>query len=431
MRRWLLLGTLVVAVAGCTTNPVTGKQQLDLLGEAQEIEIGRSLYPQSLQQFLGPISDERAQALVRQVGESVAAVGHRPALPYEFTAVNDPMVNAFALPGGKICITRGLVARLDSVDGLAAVLGHEVGHVTARHAVSAYNRQILAGVVMLGAGVYVASSDDDNRGLVALGALLGTQLALAHYSREQERQSDDLGLKYAVDAGYSPRGMVETQSVLLALRKSRPGLLERMFASHPMSAERLAKAEREVAALPLEVRERPLEKVRYKRAMEEVVRTRPAWDLAGEGRQLLGEKRSRQAEERFAEAARSAPGEGVLRTLHAIGLEAVKRHGDAIQAARQGATMAPGVLVSQMVAGELLVDSDPREALRRLDAAEELLPGLADVSYLQGKALEKLGERDKAVAAYREAVRRDPQGQGAGAAAAKRLQAMGAASQGG
>jgi len=225
--------------------------------------------------------------------------------------------------------------------------------------------------------------------------------------------------------------MIETQSVLLALRKSRPGLLERMFASHPMSAERLATAEREVAALPADVRERPLEEARYRRAMDDVLRTRPAWDLADEGRELLGEKKAAKAEQKLAEAARTAPGEGVLRTLHALGLDAVKRDDDAVEAARLGAKMAPGVLISQMVAAELLIERQPRESLRLLDTAEGLLPGLADVSYLQGKALEKLGERDRAIAAYREAVRRDPQGQGAGAAAAKRLQAMGVAPQGG
>ena len=238
---WCL--ALVLACAGCTVNPVTGKSQLDLMGEAQEVEMGKAYYPSAVQSSLGPLDDRELQAAVARAGNAVAAVGHRPALPYEFIAVNDPQVNAFALPGGKICITRGLLSRMESEDGMAAVLGHEVGHVTARHAVAAYNREILATAVLVGGGIYMEAADVKNRELISLGAVIGAQLMMAHYSREQERQSDEFGLDYAIKAGYSPRGMVETQKVLLSLQQQRPGAIERMFASHPMSAERLATAE--------------------------------------------------------------------------------------------------------------------------------------------------------------------------------------------
>ncbi|MGE5236039.1 MAG: M48 family metalloprotease, partial [Acidobacteriota bacterium] len=278
--RWVSFALASGVLAGCTVNPVTGRNQLDLLGESQEIEMGASLYPQAVQGSLGPLNDPTAQAEVTRVGNLLAAVSHRPALPFQFTAVNDPEVNAFALPGGKICITRGLLSRLDSEDGMAAVLGHEIGHVTARHAVAAYNRQLLAGVVALGAGVYVATSDSEYRGLVGLGAVLGSQLMLAKYSRDQERQSDDLGLAYAVKAGYSPRGMIETQKVLLDLQKRQPSVVERLFASHPMSAERLVTAERQVAALPADVRARPLDEAHFRNIFAGVINERPAWDRA-------------------------------------------------------------------------------------------------------------------------------------------------------
>ncbi len=145
MRRLFVVGVLAATLLhGCSVNPVTGKRQLDLIGEAQEVELGKSIYPQAIQGSFGPIEDATTQDEVHRLGAALAAVGHRPNLPYEFTAVNEPEANAFALPGGKICITRGLLGRLESEDGAAAVLAHEIGHVTARHAVSQYNRQLLA-----------------------------------------------------------------------------------------------------------------------------------------------------------------------------------------------------------------------------------------------------------------------------------------------
>jgi predicted Zn-dependent protease len=213
MRRQILLAftaiALVVAI-GCSVNPVTGKSPLDLIGEAGAIQMGSNFYPGAIPGSLGPIEDKDVQAEVERVGQAVAGVSHRPGLPYQFTAVNDPDVNAFALPGGKICITRGLLSRLGSVDDLAAVLGHEVGHVTARHAVSAYNRQIIAAAAVVAGEAYMESKDVKNRGLITVGAIIGSQLILASYSRDQERQSDDLGVDYAVKAGYSPQGMVAT-----------------------------------------------------------------------------------------------------------------------------------------------------------------------------------------------------------------------------
>jgi predicted Zn-dependent protease len=421
-----LVALALVAGSGCTVNPVTGKSQLDLLGEAQEIELGKSLYPTSIQESLGPIEDDTVQRLVADVGNRLAEVSHRPALPYEFTAVSDPEVNAFALPGGKICITRGLLARLESVDGMANVMGHEIGHVTARHAVAHYNRQILATAISVGAMVYMGTSDSDYRGLIGIGAIVGTQLALAHYSREQERQSDDLGIGYAVKAGYSPRGMIETQKVLLSLQEKEPGAVQRLLASHPMSAERVATAEKQVAALPPEVRDRPLRTREYRAAMREVIAQREAWDLAGQGRRLLGAEKVKEAEAKLAEASRRGAGQGMIRTLHAVSLAMAKRDDAAVSEAREGARLAQKAFISQSVGGQLLLKPDPAAALACFERAEEILPGQADVAYLRGQALEKLGRKQQAVEAYRQARERDPNGK-VGAAAAKRLQALGAA----
>ncbi len=420
----VVLAVLAAVLTGCTTNPVTGEQQLDLIGEAQEVEMGRQMYPAAVQSSFGALDDDQLQALVDRVGHDVARVSHRPDMPWAFTAVNEPQVNAFALPGGKIAITRGMVSRLESVDGLAAVLGHEVGHVTARHVVAAYNRQLLAQLLVVGSGVVLEAKDVKNRDLITFGAMVGAQLALAHYSREQERQSDQLGLRYAVDAGYSPQGMIETQKVLLSLRDKEPGAVQQLFASHPASSERLQTARAEVAALPADVRDRPVDRADYRRAAADVVAARPAWDDALDAQAMLQQEDYRGAESKLAAAVHMDRSAGVLRTLHAVALARLERDAAAVDEAVEGARLSPDVFFSRVVAGELLVDPEPLQALDQLGAAEKILGGTAVVPFLQGRALERLGRREGAARAYQETVRRDPQGQ-LGEQAAQRLQALG------
>ncbi len=424
MRAPVWLAVLLLGLSGCATNPVTGKAELDLLGEEQELALGAQLYQPFIQDSLGPIEDAPLSQLVEKVGTQVAAVSHRPRLPYQFTAVNDPAVNAFALPGGKICITRGLLVRLESEDGLAAVLGHEVGHVTARHAVAAYNRQVLATLFLATSAAVLEAKEVKGRELIWVGGLIGTQMLLARYSREQERESDTLGLQYAVAAGFSARGMVETQRILLALGKEKPSLVERLFATHPHSAERLATAERLLAQLSPEVQNRPVRKEGLLQATASLRQVQPAWEEAAEGRALLAQDEVGKALTRLARARDLAPKEGVIRTLLALALWENKKKSEALEEAFAGAKLAPRVFLSRLVAGIVSVDIDPLASLGELAAAEEILPETAPVPFFQGQAYEKLGQRQKAVEAYREALRRDPEGK-VGQEAASRLRALG------
>jgi len=421
-----LTGVLLVTLlaAGCTVNPVTGRRQMDLMGESGEIDLGRRFYPSLIQGSLGPIEDAELEARAQEMGEKMARLSHRPHLEYRFTAVNDPMVNAFALPGGMICITRGMLVRLESEDGMAAVLGHEIGHVTARHAVGHYNRQLLTAALLVGGGILMEVKEVKHREFYALGALIGAQLALAHYSREQERQSDDLGMQYAVAAGFAPRGMVETMDVLASLQRRAPSRVERMFASHPMSENRRRAAEAQAAAHSEEIRQRPLRTAEYRKLTAALIDEQPAWELAQDGRTLLDGGKDAEAVRKLAEAAVLAPTAGVIRTLHGAALAAAGKPGEAISEAVAGARLAPRSFHAQFIAGELLVPREPGNALEHLDSAEKLLPGVAQVSLLRGRALEALRRRDDAIQAYRDAMQRDPSGQ-VGGEAAQRLEALG------
>lgn len=194
--------TFVLALTACAVNPATGRRELALVSEAGEIQMGREADPQIVAQ-LGLVEDEGLQSYVSDLGLRLAAVSERPDLPWTFRVVDDPVVNAFALPGGFIYVTRGIILNFDSEAELAGVLGHEIGHVTARHSVSQMSRQQLQ---QIGLGVGMIFSENVRQ----FGGLLsaGMQLLNLSYSRGDETQSDELGLRYISSLGYDPTAMV-------------------------------------------------------------------------------------------------------------------------------------------------------------------------------------------------------------------------------
>jgi predicted Zn-dependent protease len=239
-----LLMSSALLLSGCSVNPATGKNQLNFFGEASEIEMGREA-DADIVGSVGLYDDPLLQDYVSDLGMEIAANSERPNLPWSFKILDDPAVNAFALPGGFVYVTRGLMTHLSSEAELVAVLGHEAGHVTARHGVNQMSKQILASV---GLGV-VAILDEDLADWAFLGQL-GLGLVMLKYSRDDERQADDLGLRYSVRTGYDPNQMPEVFRVLDAISKVEgAGRLPNWLSTHPDSGVRAKRIEDEVAAL--------------------------------------------------------------------------------------------------------------------------------------------------------------------------------------
>jgi predicted Zn-dependent protease len=198
-----LLACLALLPA-CATNPATGERQLVLVSEAQEVALGQQYAPQVVS-AMGLVQDDALQAYVERVGLAMARASERPDIPWQFRVVDDPVVNAFALPGGPIFVTRGILAHMSSEAELASVLGHEIGHVTARHSVDQMSKQQLA---QIGLGVGMILAPPALRGLGQVGAA-GLQVLFLKYGRDDERQADDLGLRYMTARSYDAREMVE------------------------------------------------------------------------------------------------------------------------------------------------------------------------------------------------------------------------------
>lgn len=207
----LFLAFLLAAGCASVENPVTGRVERTVMDENQELEIGREQHQQVLAEY-GVVKDSRVQAYVNEIGQRLARNSDRPNLKWTFTVLDSPEINAFALPGGYVYVTRGIMAYMDSEADLAGVIGHEIGHVTARHSAQRATRTQTAGLGVLAASVVGAVLGvGDLASQVSQGVAAGY---VAHYSRGQELQADQLGARYLARSGYNPRNMVDVIELL-------------------------------------------------------------------------------------------------------------------------------------------------------------------------------------------------------------------------
>jgi predicted Zn-dependent protease len=241
LTRYVCIATL----AGCATNPATGRKEISLVSESQEIAIGNEAAA-SARASIGVYPSSQLQSYVGSLGQRLAAVSERPGLPWSFEVLDDPSVNAFAAPGGKIFVTRGILPFLDSEAELAGVVGHEIGHVTARHTARQITRQQLFTIGL------VAGSIASSRVASAAGAIQqGLQVLFLSYSRGDESQADELGFRYIRRAAYNPNEMADVFRVLERVGElSGGGRVPTWASSHPAPADRLAKAEERAATVP-------------------------------------------------------------------------------------------------------------------------------------------------------------------------------------
>ena len=229
----ILISSFLLAAGGCAVNPVTGKKELMLISEAQEIEMGKQT-DQGIRQQYGLYDNPAMTAYVRRVGQSLTPFTHRRQLKYHFAILDTPVPNAFAAPGGYIYITRGLMAMMNSEAEMAVVLGHELGHVNARHSARSMSRQLLFNI-----GLVVGSVlSKDVRRWAPLAGLAGNLLFLK-FSRSDEYQADSLGIQYSRSARYRPGAMISFFQSLQQLTAGKSGGLPNFLSTHPLTNRRI------------------------------------------------------------------------------------------------------------------------------------------------------------------------------------------------
>jgi len=220
--------------AACARNPATGKRELMLVSESQEIQMGQQADSQVIAS-IGLYPDPALQSYVQDLGTKLATTSERPNLPWTFRVVDDPAVNAFAIPGGFVYVTRGILAHMTTEAELATVMGHEIGHVTARHTAHEMSREQVAGLgLAIGS---IASSQVAKYAGVASQAL---GVMFLKFSRDNENQADELGVRYSSRANYDSRQMVDVMRVLDKITAEGGGRLPEWLATHPDPGNRIA-----------------------------------------------------------------------------------------------------------------------------------------------------------------------------------------------
>ena len=304
---WLASIATVSMAAGCATNPVTGERQLMLVSEDQEVQIDRQYSPYQFSADYGTVQDKNLNDYVDRTGKEMATRSHRTHMPYNFHVVNATYVNAYAFPGGSIACTRGILLSLDNEAELAALLGHELGHVNARHTAGQMSKGMLTQAVVSGlsaaAGTQGAFYGDMSSQLGQIGA----GAMLASYSRDNERQADSLGMEYMVQSGYSSLGMVGLMDMLKSMGKHRPNAIELMFATHPMSEERYQTAVQTAETQYKSAEKNPMYRERYMDHTAGLRAQKGAIDEMQKGQAQIAQKNFSGADLHFRKALKIAP----------------------------------------------------------------------------------------------------------------------------
>ena len=408
-------GACAAFAAGCATNPVTKRAQLLLFSEDDEIRLDRQYAPHQISADFGVLQDRRLNAYIEEVGQSLGRVSHRPHMPYRFQGVNASYVNAYAFPGGTIAVTRAMLLELEDESQLAAVLGHELGHVNARHTAEQMTKSTLAGVLITGLAA-VAAREDKNYGDLARGlGGVGSGLLLARYSREDEREADELGMTYAVRAGYPPSGMIGLMDILRRASKERPSVIERLFASHPMSEERYQRAQALASRADFAAAaSAPPRRERYE---DETVRLRPLKPVVNEiqkGDEAFAEGRVPAAADHYSAALVLAPEDyEALLKLSACRL-AQRRPEDAAALAARAHAAYPEEPQALHARGRALIALNRYDEARAdFEAYERRLPGNPQTTFYLGRCFEGLGRRAEAIACYRRFLEAGGEGEAA------------------
>ncbi|WP_232522374.1 M48 family metalloprotease [Marinimicrobium alkaliphilum] len=399
----LVAGALItVGAAGCAVNPVTGERQFSVMSAEEEIAIGRQHYVPSQQSQGGRyVVDPDLEVYIRDITLSLAEVSGRPGLPYDIVVLNSSVPNAWAMPGGKMAINRGLLMHLEDEAQLASVLGHEVVHAAARHSATQASRNLLLTGALTLAGVAAATRESDYAAL-AVGALgVGAMAWQARYSRSHELEADYYGVQYMLDLGYDPQGAVELQETFVRLSEGRQSnWLDGLFASHPPSQERV-RANRELAEQnPGGKRNREA----YQRATAQLRQDAPAYENYDQALKAANEGGYDEAMNLVQRAIDHQPRENLFWELKGQLHMQKEERSEAISAFDRSLSANPEFFRPYIYRGILHKAADNRsQAEEDLLASRRLLPTQLG-SYHLGELAEARGARDEAVSYYREVI---------------------------
>jgi len=385
-----------------------------LMTEGGEINIDREQSPHQFSADYGPTQDHALNRYVSQLGLEMAHKSHRPQMPYSFRVVNSPRFNAYTFPGGSVAVTRGILLGMDNEAELTAVIGHELGHVNARHGAERMSKGILANVVVAGLAVGMQSAKEledyaplaAGLGQIAAGALL------ASYSRSDEREADAIGMDYMVRQGLNPKGMVGLMDLLRTENKHNPNVMELMFATHPMSEERYQTARRKVENEYRQSAQLPVNKERFMDHTTSLRQIRGAIEAMQKGDASMAGGRYQEAWQHYTGALQQAPDDYAGLLLMANCCQALDRSQDARHYAERAKAIYPQEAQAYFAAGMANLDLGAYDlAHANFSTYEYKLSGNPNVIFWNAYAQDGMGHTQNAANQYAQYLGSIQQGQ--------------------
>lgn len=402
-REFLEVSALASAgfLAGCAVNPVSGQKQLMLVSEDWEIQVDRQNSPHQFSTDYGTLQDEALNRYIQQVGASMVPHTHRPQMPYSFQGVNATYINAYAFPGGSIAATRGILLSLESEAAFSALLGHELGHVNARHTAQQMSKGMMTQAIVGGISVYAGTKGESYGQLASQLGMLSAGALLASYSRDNEREADYLGMTYMVKSGYGTEGFVQLMTMLNSLHKGKSNAVSLLFATHPMSQERYDTAVSLGNSEFSHAKGKPLNRERYMDNTAGLRKLKTAIQHFQQAEELMAKESYDKAETSFQQGLKIAPSDYAGLVMMAKCQYAQKKYDQALSFSEEAKRVYPKEAQANHLSGLAEIK------LKKFDQAvedftnyENKLPGNPNTIFYRGYAFEGMGNKQKSADDY-------------------------------
>jgi len=386
---------------GCAIDPVTGQKQLMLMSRDQEISLDKQHSPFQFSSDYGVTQDKELNRYISGVGKSMLPQVHRPDMPYNFQVVNATYINAYAFPGGSIAVTRGILLELDNEAELASLLGHELGHINARHTAEQQSKGQISSILLAGLSV---AAETQGAGLgdwtQKLGGL-GQGLFLSKYSRDNEREADALGHQYMTQSGHNSKGFTGLMEMLNEMNTTKTSSTQMLFATHPMSRERLDSARDRDSGIYRGTHSLSLYRERY---MDHTANLRSLKKMIAklqEADKFMAKEQYDQAENALMSALRLKDNDYTAQVMTAKCLLIQKKNQDAAYHAGLAKQLFPLENQGHYISGlSNLALKKPMQAYNDFSASSRLLPGNPQTTFYQGYALDMAGKKQEAAREY-------------------------------
>lgn len=402
-REFLEVSALASAgfVAGCAVNPVTGQKQLMLVSEDWEIQVDRQNSPHQFSTDYGTLQDEALNRYIQQVGASMVPHTHRPQMPYSFQGVNATYINAYAFPGGSIAATRGILLSLESEAAFSGLLGHELGHVNARHTAQQMSKGMLTQAIVGGISVYAGTKGESYGQLASQLGMLGAGALLASYSRDNEREADYLGMTYMVKSGYGTEGFVQLMTMLNGLHKGKSNAVSLLFATHPMSQERYDTAVSRANSEFGHAKGKPLHRERYMDNTAGLRKLKTAIQHFQHAEELMAKGSYDKAETSFQHGLKIAPADYAGLVMMAKCQYAQKKYDQALRFSEEAKRVYPKEAQANHLSGLAKIRLKKfDQAVEDFTTYENKLPGNPNTIFYRGYAFEGMGNKQKSADDY-------------------------------